>query len=210
MAVRPASLFPITTRTPQHRPSAEARQLPYPTVGNGRELARHWQNIRPPNARRVQLKVTRPRCRTIIAFHLPMTGPTRANVPLSIEIFQPGCRSNVQFYSSDAVSTSPFAAPCPLHRRGIPSAPLGGGPAPPSGGGSICLTVLGRPSVPPPGGGHVFTRPVSAPCVHSRGRPRPGTVNIGGPFCHAMYQFPLASPLRSMHASMFTAFAEAS
>ena len=71
------------------------------------------------------------------------------------------------------------------------------------------------------GAAYAFPRPGAAPWVPVRGRPRaplcgvgsvyprPVTVNIWEELSHAMYQSPFASPLRCMHASMFTALAEA-
>ena len=91
--------------------------------------------------------------------------------------------------------------------------PSGSGPVPTSGGCSISHRR---------GAAYAFARPAAAPWVPLRGRPRgllcgvgsvyprPVTVNIWEGVSHAMYQSPFASPLRCMHASMFTAFADAS
>ena len=91
--------------------------------------------------------------------------------------------------------------------------PSGSGPVPTSGGCSISHRR---------GAAYAFARPAAAPWVPVRGRPRgplcgvgsvyprPVTVNIWEGVSHAMYQSPFASPLRCMHASMFTAFADAS
>ena len=103
---------------PHNTPPARTRSVPRSPLGNASgirtALPEHPTTKRPPSTVDHDPPSTCDSLDDDQRIHPAITGPTRANVPLSGPLSQRGCRSNVQFYSYAAVSPRPGAAPCPL------------------------------------------------------------------------------------------------